>query len=79
MLGDIVLYDIYEMILLASESLSLISDDFVLEISHLGILSSLLNNVCENKTFHKRQLNILLKKTVMIWFVFVMKTVYAKN
>lgn len=61
-IGNIDLYDIYEMILLASESLSLISDDFVLEISHLGILSSLLNNVCENKTFQQEAIKYIAEK-----------------
>ena len=50
-IGDINLYDIYEMIVMAAESLSLISDDFVIEISHLGLLSSLLDNICKNSTF----------------------------
>ncbi len=50
-IGDISLYDIYEMIVMAAESLSLISSNFVLEISHLGLLSSLLDNICKNTNF----------------------------
>jgi len=37
-IGDIKLYDIYEMIVMAAESLSLLAGDFVLEVSHLGLL-----------------------------------------
>ena len=42
-IGDIDLYDILEVISLAAESLSLLSDDFILAISHSGILSSILD------------------------------------
>lgn len=61
-IGDIDLYDIYEMILLAAETLQFISDDFVLEISHLGLLSSLLDNVCNNATFKKKAIELISNK-----------------
>ena len=41
-IGDIGLYDEYEVLLLAAESLGAISERFVLDLSHLGILSALL-------------------------------------
>ena len=41
-IGDIDLYDILEVIGLAAESLSLLSDDFILAISHPGIISAIL-------------------------------------
>ncbi len=50
-IGDINLYDIYEMIVLAAQSLALISEDFVLEVSHLGLLSSMLDNISQNANF----------------------------
>ena len=50
-IGKINLYDIYEMIVMAAESLKLISKNFVLEISHLGILLSLLKKASENINF----------------------------
>lgn len=46
-IGDIDLYDIFEAISLAAQSLSLISQDFILQISHLGILSKVLD--CANR------------------------------
>lgn len=61
-IGDISLYDIYEMIVMAAESLNLISSDFVLEISHLGLLASLLNNVCENKAFQQSAMKYIAEK-----------------
>lgn len=50
-IGDVSLYDIYEMIVMAAESLGMISQNFVLEISHLGLLSSLLDSVSNNTVF----------------------------
>ncbi len=61
-IGKISLYDIYEMILMAAESLSLISDDFVLEISHLGLLSSLLDSVCDNTVFKQEVIKYISDK-----------------
>lgn len=61
-IGEINLYDIYEMILLAAETLQFISEDFVLEISHLGLLSSLLSNVCENITFNQAAIKFISDK-----------------
>lgn len=61
-IGDIKLYDIYEMIVMAAESLSLISDNFVLEVSHLGLLSSLLDNICQNNTFKQQAIKFISDK-----------------
>ena len=61
-IGDIDLYDIYETVSLSAESLSLISEDFILEISHLGILSQVLDFVCDNKTFKAKAMNLIANK-----------------
>lgn len=61
-IGDINLYDIYEMIVMSAESLSLISDDFVLEISHLGLLSSLLDNICSSVNFKNEAIKYISDK-----------------
>ncbi|MBO5287554.1 MAG: ATP phosphoribosyltransferase regulatory subunit [Clostridia bacterium] len=42
-IGDIDLYDVFEIVSLACGSLEMISDDYVVEISHLGILSALID------------------------------------
>ena len=44
-IGDVDLYDVFEVVSLACASLEAISDRYVIEISHLGILSSLLDSV----------------------------------
>ena len=48
-IGDIDITDVYEVVFLAAKSLSLISPDFVLDISHLGIHSSILDEITDNK------------------------------
>ena len=42
-IGDIDTYAIYETLLLAVKSLELISDDFVLDVSHMGIVSAIMD------------------------------------
>ena len=44
-IGDIDTYNIYEVLMLACESLKTISDDCILDISHLGILSDIIDNL----------------------------------
>lgn len=61
-IGDIDLYDIYEVISLAAQSLSLISDSFVLEISHLGLLSRALDSVCPDEAFGAQALRCISEK-----------------
>ena len=50
------------MIVMAAESISLISNDFVLEVSHLGLLSSLLDNVCNNANFKNEAIKYISDK-----------------
>ncbi len=51
--GDIDSYDLYEAVLLAAKSLDQISEDFVLDISHLGILTAVLDETGGNDTFRQ--------------------------
>lgn len=44
-LGDVGLYEISEVVLLAAKSLALISDNFVLDISHMGVVSKILSSL----------------------------------
>lgn len=62
-IGDIDAYDIFEIIFLAAQSLDLISDNFVLDVSHLGILSSLLDEVSSDKRFRKKAIEYIAKKS----------------
>ncbi len=61
-IGDIDLYDIYEVLSLAAESLSLISDKFFIEVSHLGVISEVLDGICEDKAFQRSALEFIAKK-----------------
>ena len=47
--GDIDSYDLFETVLLAAKSLALISRDFVLDVSHMGILSAVLDEIGGNE------------------------------
>lgn len=61
-IGEIDLYDIYEVVSLAAGSLALISDAFVLDISHMGILSALLDDGSEDKSFRKQAAACIAEK-----------------
>jgi len=61
-IGDIGLYEIYEVVCLAAQSLALISDDFVLQISHLGILSALLDQISMDEDFRREAINCISGK-----------------
>ena len=63
-IGDIDDYCIYEVLMLASESLSGISEDFVLDISHLGIVSALIDSVGLSPDGRARVLKCLGEKNV---------------
>ncbi len=61
-IGDIDIYDIYEALYLSAKSLDIISNDFVLEISHLGLLSNLLDSVCDDNVFKDKAISFISKK-----------------
>jgi ATP phosphoribosyltransferase regulatory subunit len=52
-IGAIDLYDIYEVLSLAAESLASMSDQFVLDISHVGILAGLLEEAGDQEPFRQ--------------------------
>ncbi len=52
-IGDIDMYDIFEAVSLAAASLELISPDYVLDVSHLGVLSALLDESSEDEAFRR--------------------------
>lgn len=61
-IGDIDLYDISEAILLAAESLALINENFVLEVSHLGLLEDVLAQVSSDKAFAAQAIRFIAGK-----------------
>ncbi len=52
-IGNIDISDVFEVVYLAARSLSEISDDFVLDVSHMGILAALLSDVSDNEKFKR--------------------------
>ena len=61
-IGDIDLYDIFETVSLAAQSLALISEDFVLQISHLGVLSAVLENISTDQVFRQKVISCMKSK-----------------
>lgn len=61
-IGDIDLYDIYEVVDLAAAGLSLISDSFVLDLSHLGVLSALLSDMGKDLDFSNKIIKLFSEK-----------------
>lgn len=61
-IGDIDLYDIYETVTLAAQSLALISENFVLQISDLGVLSAALDTVSMDQTFRQTAIKYIAGK-----------------
>ena len=63
-IGDIGEYDIYEAIHLAVLSLSSISEHFVLDISHLDIIESVLDSISDDEFFRLEILECIGKKSL---------------
>lgn len=61
-IGDLDLYDIYEAVMLATESLSLLSADFLLQISHLGVISAMLDLASADPEFQQEALRLIGEK-----------------
>ena len=61
-IGDIDTYDIFEVLNLAAKSLSLISEDFVLQVSYLGILSKVLDSTCKVQAFQQQAMDYIAQK-----------------
>ncbi len=61
-IGDINLYDIYEVIALAAQSLNVISDSFIIEISDLDILSKLIKSCNDDESFFEKAISFISEK-----------------
>lgn len=61
-IGDIDIYDIYEVITLAARSLAEISDDFYIEISNMDIVYFVISSVCDDKKFVSEAMKCISKK-----------------
>ena len=63
-IGDIDGYDLYEVISLAAKSLALISENFILQISHLGLLSSVMEQICASRSFQNQAAGYIATKNL---------------
>ncbi len=63
-IGDIDLYDEFETVYLAAKSLNSISTDFVLDISHLGIVSAILKRIDLGDKFSKTAMQKIAEKNL---------------
>ena len=61
-IGDLDGYDIVEVVRLAAESLAVVSDDFVLDVSHLGILTALLEEISEDAQLRREIAHYIAEK-----------------
>jgi len=61
-IGDLDIYDTFEVLYLSAKSLATISDSFVLDISHLGVLNALLNNISDNDSFRAEIMTCIKQK-----------------
>ena len=61
-IGDIGLYDVYETVCLAAASLATVSSRFVLDLSHLGVLSAVLDSVCKDEKFQSSAMGFIAEK-----------------
>lgn len=61
-IGDLDANDVFEVVYLAAASLSEISSDFLLDISHMGVFSSILDEISDNKLFKKELITLVSRK-----------------
>ena len=61
-IGDIDLYDAYEVVSLACASLASISDCYVVELSHLGVLGALIDSVSSDEAFKASVMECIKQK-----------------
>ena len=61
-IGKLDVADIFEVLLLAVKSLRAISEDFILDLSHMGILAAFLNEAGAGEAFNKEMLPLITAK-----------------
>ena len=61
-IGDLDLYDIFEVISLACASLEAISKSYVIEISHMGVIGTLVDSICKDGDFKSSVMDCIKQK-----------------
>ena len=63
-IGDIDASDVYEVLYLAAKSLESLGENYVLDISHMGLLSALLDECSDDESFKKEITALIAKKCI---------------
>lgn len=63
-IGDIDIYNICEVVMLAIESLGAISEDYIMDISHMGLISQIITETTEDNTLQKKLIKCLGEKNI---------------
>ena len=63
-IGDIDDYTIYEVLMLAAQSLNTVSSDYVIDISHLGIVSSIIDACVPTDDIKKQVIKCIVEKNL---------------
>ncbi len=61
-IGDIDVLDMFEVVYLAAKSLNALSEDFILDISHIGVFLATLDSASDNKLFRKEAAKLVSEK-----------------
>lgn len=61
-IGDVDLYDITEVLMLALKSLETIGGEFVLDVSHMGVVSALLEDASDDEEFKRKIMHCIGEK-----------------
>ena len=61
-IGDLDFYEIYEVILLAARSLACIAEEYVLDVSHLGLLGAILDETGADESFRQQAARCIAEK-----------------
>ena len=63
-IGEVGAYDVFETTMLAAESLAQISADFVLDIAHLGVVASVLDEIGKGERFNREVMRLIADKNL---------------
>lgn len=61
-IGDIDIYDIYEVLSLAAESLAVSAEDFCIEISNLDLVGAVIGSACSDAGFAEKAIDCIAEK-----------------
>ncbi len=61
-IGDLDINDIFEVVYLAAKSLSLISEEYIVDLSHMGIISAILNSASDDELFKREAMALIGEK-----------------